>query len=52
MEHAYTEDLYQILDLVKANLDQNELYRFENLKQNCEWNKAEEDEKKIYFATK
>ena len=57
MEHAYSEkDLFQLLDLVKTELDQNKMYREkdegtgETLKQNCEWNKANKDDKKIYFV--
>jgi hypothetical protein len=57
MEHAYSDkDLFQLLDLVKTELDQNKMYREkdektgETLKQNCEWNKANKDDKKIYFV--
>jgi hypothetical protein len=57
MEHAYSnKDLFQLLDQVKDELDQNEQYRSTDnetgkiLKQNCEWSKSNEDDKKIYFV--
>jgi len=56
MEHAYSDkDLFQLLDLVKDELDENKNFRATNengepVKQNCEWNKANEEDKKIYFV--
>jgi hypothetical protein len=55
MDHAYSaKDLFQLLDLVKDELDQNENFRLTNntVKQNCEWNQANKDDKKIYFVVK
>ncbi len=56
-EHAYSDkNLFQLLDLVKKELDENEQFRSideetgELVKQNCEWNKANKDDKEIYFV--
>jgi hypothetical protein len=59
-EHAYNKDLFELLDLVKQDLDKNPKYR-DNLKvdnktievkQNCVWSKSSNDDKKIYFVSK
>jgi hypothetical protein len=60
MEHAYKMDLFELLKEVKRELNENPKYR-DNLKvdnktievkQNCDWSKSNDSDKKIRFVPK
>jgi hypothetical protein len=56
MEHAYKQHLFELLDLVKKELDENPNYRSIHpvtkkvVKQNCDWKQS--NDKNIYFVPK